>query len=757
MATNFAIVVNQPIGGSTLAAPHVVADGTLVLQPGTGSIFGSPSSTHPLRVVVQSQSNFARYTVYRVTGRTTDTLTGISAIDGTADQAFAASDATVSARITQSTITDIQDAINGLEVGAGSAGTVTTVSVASANGFGGTVANATTTPAITLTTSVTGLLKGNGTGVSAAVAGTDYLTSVATANVAAGAITYVKVQNVAGSRLLGNPTGSAAAPSEIGLGAGLSFSGTDLIVTSGSGTVTSVAMTVPTWLSVGGSPVTTTGTLAITAATGQTANRFLASPDGATGAVGLRAIVAGDLSAGLVGYAKIQNVAASSLLGNPTGSSAAPSEITLGATFAFSGTAIQTVAHTGDVTTAANSFATTIAANAVVTAKILNANITYAKIQNVGAVSLLGNPTGSATAPSEITLGSGLAFSGTTLVATGSGGTVTTVSVVTANGVSGSVANATTTPAITLTLGAITPTTIVASGAISGSNLSGTNTGDQTFAGLSPLTTLGDLLVFTTVNARLAGNITTTRKFLSQTGVGASSAAPAWGQPDFTDITGSVAAAQLPNPSASTLGGVQSKAAVTNQFLTSISTSGVPTSAQPAFTDISGSVAATQLPNPSASTLGGIRSAAAVSNQWIASISTAGVPSLSQPAFSNISGTATAAQLPTTGLTITQHAGAIIVPSGTSGTIPIDLSLGDWQAPAALTGTATFTLSNPTTGQQFTVILIPGGNAVNWFSGILWPGGVTPTPTSTAGKRDVFTFKCVSAGVYLGFTAGQNL
>ena len=46
-------------------------------------------------------------------------------------------------------------------------------------------------------------------------------------------------------------------------------------------------------------------------------------------------------------------------------------------------------------------------------------------------------------------------------------GTVSTVSVTTANGVSGSVANATTTPAITLTLGAITPTTIVASGDIS--------------------------------------------------------------------------------------------------------------------------------------------------------------------------------------------------------------------------------------------------------------------------------------------------
>jgi hypothetical protein len=53
-------------------------------------------------------------------------------------------------------------------------GSVTTVSVVSANGFAGTVANASTTPAITLTTSITGVLKGNGTAISAATAGTDY-------------------------------------------------------------------------------------------------------------------------------------------------------------------------------------------------------------------------------------------------------------------------------------------------------------------------------------------------------------------------------------------------------------------------------------------------------------------------------------------------------------------------------------------------------------------------------------------------------
>lgn len=69
-------------------------------------------------------------------------------------------------------------------------------------------------------------------------------------------------------------------------------------------------------------------------------------------------------------------------------------------------------------------------------------------------------------------------------------GTVTSVSVVTANGVSGSVATATTTPAITLSLGAITPTTVngvTLSGsstptlAVTGTTtVAGANTGDQT-------------------------------------------------------------------------------------------------------------------------------------------------------------------------------------------------------------------------------------------------------------------------------------
>ncbi len=74
-------------------------------------------------------------------------------------------------------------------------GTVTAVSVATANGFAGTVANPATTPAVTVKTTVTGLLKGNGTAVSAAAAGTDYVApagNAATATNLAGDTTFPK-------------------------------------------------------------------------------------------------------------------------------------------------------------------------------------------------------------------------------------------------------------------------------------------------------------------------------------------------------------------------------------------------------------------------------------------------------------------------------------------------------------------------------------------------------------------------------------
>lgn len=56
----------------------------------------------------------------------------------------------------------------------GASGSVTAVSIASANGFAGSSSGG-STPALTLSTTITGILKGNGTAISTATLGTDYV------------------------------------------------------------------------------------------------------------------------------------------------------------------------------------------------------------------------------------------------------------------------------------------------------------------------------------------------------------------------------------------------------------------------------------------------------------------------------------------------------------------------------------------------------------------------------------------------------
>ncbi len=87
-------------------------------------------------------------------------------------------------------------------------------------------------------------------------------------------------------------------------------------------------------------------------------------------------------------------------------------------------------------------------------------------------------------------------------------GSVTSASVVTANGVSGTVATATTTPAITLTLGAITPASVAATGLMSGSNLVGTNTGDVTIGAANGLSIAGQAISMSTAGSASTGALT---------------------------------------------------------------------------------------------------------------------------------------------------------------------------------------------------------------------------------------------------------
>lgn len=156
-------------------------------------------------------------------------------------------------------------------------------------------------------------------------------------------------------------------------------------------------------------------------------------------------------------------------LGAITPTTVVASSTITGSNLTGTNTGDQTITLTSDVTgTGTGSFATTIAANAV----------TYAKMQQASASTLLGNPTGSTANVREITLGANLSFSGNTLVASSGGGgsgTVTSVSVATSAGISGSVANPTTTPAITIVVGAGAITNAQLAGSITASNLVGTD------------------------------------------------------------------------------------------------------------------------------------------------------------------------------------------------------------------------------------------------------------------------------------------
>jgi hypothetical protein len=97
---------------------------------------------------------------------------------------------------------------------------VTSISIASSNGFTGTSSGG-ATPSLTLATSVTGILKGNGTAISAATSGTDYAPATSGTSI-----------------LYGNGAGGF---SNVTIGTGVSFAGGTLSATGSGGTVTSVA------------------------------------------------------------------------------------------------------------------------------------------------------------------------------------------------------------------------------------------------------------------------------------------------------------------------------------------------------------------------------------------------------------------------------------------------------------------------------------------------------------------------------------
>jgi hypothetical protein len=336
---------------------------------------------------------------------------------------------------------------------------VTSVAVASSNGFAGTSSGG-ATPTLTLTTTITGLLKGNGTAISAATSGTDYAPATSGTSI-----------------LYGNGAGGF---SNVTIGTGVSFAGGTLSATGSGGTVTSVTGTSPV-VSSGG----TTPAISLAIAYGdtlnpyasKTANYVLAAPNGSVGVPTFRALVAADVPGSALTKTDDTNVTLT-LGGSPTTALLNAASLTLGWTGQLG------ISRGGTNTSTAPSAYGVVYGNSAGTA--------YTSLANGTTGQVLTATTGGAP----------------TWAAPATSGTVTSVSVVSANGFAGTVATATTTPAITLT----TSITGILKG--NGTAISAAVVNTDYFAPSAPVTKTADFTVAATevwlINNKSGSTCTTT-------------------------------------------------------------------------------------------------------------------------------------------------------------------------------------------------------------------------------------------------------
>jgi len=215
-----AFVAGGIVYGSTTSALAVTSIGTIG-QVLTSAGAGTPTWTTPTTGTVTSVSG----TAGRIssTGGTTPIIDLVSGV--------ATAGTTGSSSLIPVVTIDTYGRVTSITTAANPQGTVTAVSVASANGFAGTSSGG-ATPALTLSTSITGLLKGNGTAISAATAGTDYSagtsalgTGILKSTTTTGALTIAVAADF--PTLNQNTTGTAA-----------NVTGVVAIVNGGTGTTT---------------------------------------------------------------------------------------------------------------------------------------------------------------------------------------------------------------------------------------------------------------------------------------------------------------------------------------------------------------------------------------------------------------------------------------------------------------------------------------------------------------------------------------
>ncbi len=331
-----------------------------------------------------------------------------------------------------------------------------------------------------------------------------------------------------------------------------------------------------------------------------------------------------------------------------------------------------------------------------------------------GTSILYGNGSGGF---SNVTVGSGLQFSGGTLASIAGGGSVTTVSVVSANGFAGSVANASSTPAITLSTsvtGLLKGNGTAISAATSGTDYAPATSGTSILygdgAGGFSGVTVGTGLSF-------AGGTLSNSSTMTYPGAGIpNSTGSAWGTSYSTTGSGTVVALATSPTFVTPLLGTPTSGTLTN-------CTGLPIS-----TGVSGlgSNVATFLATPSSANL-----ASAVTDETGSGALVFGT----NPTITNYTETSYSAN--------------------SSTAITLNLANGTMQY-ITLTGSPTITMPTAAAGKSFTLILYTGSGSytVSW-STVAWASGSTPTVTTTASKKDIFNFYSDGTNWY-GSIFGQN-
>jgi hypothetical protein len=241
--TNSAITIN----GTSTSLGGSISVGTVTSVTGTSPVVSSGGNTPAISMpaATTSVSGYLTSTDWNTFNSkgsgTVTSVTGtapvVSSGGATPAISMAAATGSVSGYLTSTDWTTFNNK---------GSGSVTAVSVVSANGFTGTSSGG-ATPALTLTTSITGMLKGNGAAISAGTAGTDFvapatatsftaqqyfgnvaLTDAATIAWAANTAQVATFTFVSSNRTMGAPTGLVSG----------AYYGLAVIQNSGSNTLT---------------------------------------------------------------------------------------------------------------------------------------------------------------------------------------------------------------------------------------------------------------------------------------------------------------------------------------------------------------------------------------------------------------------------------------------------------------------------------------------------------------------------------------